>query len=800
MWSMVRTLHPAQARRPGHIPHTGAVRLEWFLRLNPFLRWPTVTLAATGVLVLLLGARWLTFEVSTETGTLLAGDQRSLATYEEVRRMLRDETVVVLDLQCGPVFTSEAMATIRRLSDAFANQPGLIDVKSFTHSFLPVRSGLGFDMVPLVSERPEAAELERLRRFALENPLIRNVMVSADERHTILLNTYDRDLSRPEQQARFREETILEPFRAAGCTISVLGLPLIEEEIRRTLHGDLRGFLPAAGLILVAILWLTYRSWRIVLLLGSNQLALLLLIPALVEALGYQINVFTAILLPMLVAIHLTLLVHLFTAWTRARARHAEPAAVMREALAEVLLPSWFAALTTAAGFLSLLASEVRLVRETGTLGAAGVALAFAVAFGPGLATLTLLARRRSVPLSRMTYPEKAPSTLLRPRPALLYGTALLALALAGIGLTRLRCDVRPAEFLNRHSPTRQALASLNAHYGGVNVVQIEVDTGQPGGIQSLPFLQYLQSVERFTAAQPEVSGAYSYAQLLALMNQLWEGQATGASRLPDNAWTLQLFTLALKAYPSPFLTALADDSARKAFLIVRTPDQPARQYLEVLHRIVDFAQTRAPAGIRVNAAQGLHTILEADRRIFRSLTRTAGLSVLSILVALAVLWRSLRLALVALAVNLFAVVLVLGLAGWAAIPLNSVTLMIVAITLGVAVDGSVHLLTRWRAERRDGTDVERALRRTLQVKARPIVSAALVLLAVFLLFGFSSFPPVVDFGWLAAGTFAAALLGVLFLLPGLLSRRGMHGATPPGGSAAEALAGNAMVDRSRPE
>lgn len=772
--------------------------------MNPFLRWPTVSLAAAGAVVLLLGARWLTFQVSTETGTLLAGDQRSLATYEEVRRMLRNETVVVLDLQCGPVFTPEAMDTIRRLSDAFANQPGLIDVKSFTHSYLPVRSGLGFEMVPLVSERPAAAELERLRQFALENPLIRNVMVSADERHTILLNTYDRDLSRPEQQTRFREEidAILEPFRAEGCTISVLGLPLIEEEIRRTLHGDLLGFLPAAGLILVAILWLTYRSWRIVVLLGSNQLALLLLIPGLVEALGYQINVFTAILLPMLVAIHLTLLVHLFTAWTRAYGRHAEPAAVMREALAEVLLPSWFAVLTTMAGFLSLLASEVRLVRETGLLGAAGVALAFAVTFGPGLAILGLLARRSPGTSTATASPgsELSSSLFFRPRPILLGATALVALLFAGIGLTRLRCDVRPAEFLNRRSPTRQALALLNTHYGGVNVVQIEIDTGQAGGVQSLPFLEYLQSVERFATTQPEVSGAHSYAQLLALMNQLWEGQAPGAFRLPDSAWTLQLFTLALKAYPSPFLTALADDSARKAFLIVRTPDQPARHYLEVLQRIVDFARTNAPAGVEVNAAQGLHTILEADRRIFRSLTRTAGLSVLSILVALVVLWRSVRLALLALAVNLFAVVLVLGLAGWAAIPLNSVTLMIVAITLGVAVDSSVHFLTRWRAERRDGADVERALWRTLQVKARPIVSAASVLLAVFLLFGFSSFPPVVDFGWLAAGTFAAALLGVLFLLPGLLSRRGMHGATTPGGGATDAPAGNAVVGCSRPE
>jgi predicted RND superfamily exporter protein len=240
---------------------------------NPYLRYPRLALAATLLLLAPLAARWVGFEVSTETGTLLEGDQRNLTTYQKVQAILSDDVVVVISLHCGPVFTRSGMALIRRVSEAFVGQPGLVDVKSFTHSVKPVRRGLSFDMVPLVSADPDEAELEVLRRFSLENPLIRNVMVSPDEQHTILLNTYQRDLSRPRQQAQFRQEIddILAPFRAAGFECAVLGLPLIEDEIRRTLRQDLYYFVPAGFLVLLVILWLTFRSGWVMLLLAVLQ-------------------------------------------------------------------------------------------------------------------------------------------------------------------------------------------------------------------------------------------------------------------------------------------------------------------------------------------------------------------------------------------------------------------------------------------------------------------------------------------------------------------------------------------------
>jgi predicted RND superfamily exporter protein len=190
-----------------------------------------------------------------------------------------------------------------------------------------------------------------------------------------------------------------------------------------------------------------------------------------------------------------------------------------------------------------------------------------------------------------------------------------------------------------------------------------------------------------------------------------------------------------------------------------------------MIEAIVRVAEQGMPPGVTVSAARGLHSILEADRRLLRSQTSSAGLAVAAIWAVLAVLWRSPRLALVAVVTNLVPVALVLAGAGFAQVPLNSITVMVGAIALGVVEDDTVHFLTHWRDRRRAGVSARAALHETLRVKGPPILWTTVVLVGVFALFGFSSFPPVVHFGLLLAGAFVAAQLTLLAVLPAWLGR-----------------------------
>jgi len=755
---------------------------------NPFLRWPRAALAVTAVLAVPLMLEWARFQVAAETRTLLAGDERNLSSYEKAREVLAGTELVLVSLEHEALFSGPGIEAVRRVSDALEQLPGVSDVKSLTHSVRPVRRGLGFAMVPFVPAGPLSAEaLSELQEFARTHPLVRNVMVSADGRHTLITVTLPDPPATAEAASALRAQIdgVLSPFRAEGMRFTVLALPLVEEEIRGTLRRDLWRFVPAAAGLLLAILWLSFRSWRLLLLVLSNQAALLLVLPGAIRLTGFSFNIFSVMLVPLLAGIQLTLLTHLFSAYQRAVATGVGTHAALASALGIVVKPALFATLTTVVGLLSLLIGGVRPTAEFGLMGALGLCLVHGITFGPGLALLKLAGGSEAASLAPRgttvwsgggaAAPSEWPNRWLawvQGRRAWLWILGAAVLAATGLGLRQVRTDIRAVEFLNHSSPTRQAIEHLDRVYGGINVVQVEFDAGRAGGVNNLAFLRYLEGVQREAERRPEFTGVYSYAQLLAMMNQIWEGERSGALRLPDQPWLIQLFVLALRHYQFPFLTALADSDQQTAYLVLRTSDMPADRYLALIQDIVRSAEAGCPAGVSVSAARGLHTILEADRRILRNQLGSAGLTFGVIGVVLVMLWRSPGLAAVALVANALPVALVIALAGFMRVPLNSITVMVAAVALGIAVDNAIHFITHWRSERRGGASPAVAVARTLRVKGRPIAWATAILVAVFGVFWCSSFPPVVHFGLLSAAAFLGGLGGVLVFLPAVLSGR----------------------------
>jgi predicted RND superfamily exporter protein len=755
---------------------------------RPFERHPRAALLVTALLALpLLSGLWR-FEIGDEIRALLEGDRRNQASYDHVRRLLGDSEVAVVSVECPDLFTPAGLDTVRRLSDALLRQPGVIEVKSLTHSVKPVRRGWSFEMIPFVPEGTVGtAEANRLREYCLSHPLVRNIMVSADARHTLLLVTWEARPDRPVGEIEIRSalDTALAPFAQDGLRFRVLAVPMIAGEIRATLLHDLQQFVPAAVLLVVLVLRVTLRSWRLVGLALAGQAFVLGLMPGLVAVCGVRLNVFSVMLFPLLTALHLTLILHLFAAYQRAIEAGADASAAVAAARQTVAKSAAFATLTTVVGLLSFTVGGLPSTREFGWLGALGLLLVHAFTFGPTLALLCLLPVARRVPNPGM--PGFAPNestvagvdprgdwakrwagVLARNRGWVLAGT--LGMALAGVaGWSRIRTDLRPVEFLNRSSPTRQALEELDSVYGGINVVKIDFDTGQTNGVNRLPFLRYLERVRQFAEARPDLSAAHDYSQVLALMHQIWDQERPGSLRLPDSDLLVGVFVLALRSYDLPFMDTLVDAGFRRTSLVLRTRDLPATRYLDLVREVETFAGAQRPPDVSVSAAEGLRSILEADRSLLRSQVMSAGLTAAAIGLLLAGLWRSWRLAGAAILVNALPVAVVFAVAGYAGLPLNSVTVMVAALALGIGVDNTIHFLTHWQNERRHGLDPEAAVASALRTRGRAIVGSAGLLVAVFALFFGASFPPVTHFGILAGLSFALSLPAVGLFLPALL-------------------------------
>ena len=750
---------------------------------NPFVRFPGWLFA-----VFLLGSIpliWQTTQVSIDTDplTLLESDPRHLETYDRIQSLLNNDTVVVISVKSDRLFTQAGLDHIRAISNTLAQQPGLIDVKSLTHSVKPARKGLSFSMEPFVPVGTLSGEqIATIRQFSVTHSLVRNIMVSPDGRITLITATYKRDLSTPALRQAFRNEMkqLLKPFDSPDYRIRTISLPFIAEEISESFFLDLKLVLPSTALVILFIIGLTLRSFSSLVLLLLSEVTLLAMLPGMLNLAGFSLSPYNLLLLPLLGAINLTMLTHQLIAL-----RKTDATLPMDERFATMLRvvfrPSTFAAITTAIGLGSLAVSGVSQVRDFGISGMIGIGVIFAWNFGPGLSFLRLGCRAwpsgirlasndlRQQQIDSLFH-KLGQAAMAKRWSAVVVSTTLLLPALFAAG--HLNLDIRAVRFLSPDSPTRKMAEMMDARMGGINIVQLDFDTGKPNGINQLEFLRKMQSVQDFAEGKVRFSSTYSYASLMAMMNGIWTGDESGELSLPSNPLTLNLFVLALKATNYPFLQALCDETNQKAHLVLRTTDLPSGEFVSLLKSVEQFAKDTMPEGVTVSAKAGLHTILQADREIVAAQLGSLVITITAMLAAMTVLWHSLKLAAVSLGISLVPLAVLAVLAASFEVPLNSVTVMLAALVLGISIDDAVHLVTHWVQLKKQGVEPAKALVESLEAKGPAILCTSLILIGFSVSLLWISFPPVQDFGWLSAAAYTAALAAVLFALPSLLAPR----------------------------
>jgi predicted RND superfamily exporter protein len=750
---------------------------------NPFVRFPGILFALfLGVVGTLI---WESTKVTIDTDplTLLESDKRHQETYDRIQSFLSDDTVVVISVESDRIFSQAGFDHIRAISNALGQQPGLVDVKSLTHSSKPVRKGLTFAMEPFVPAGTLNDErIEVIRQFSVTHPLVRNIMVSPDGKITLITATYKRDFSTPELRKAFRAETekTLQPFGSAEYKIRIISLPFIAEEISESFLRDLWLVLPGTALVILFIIGMTLRSFSCLVLLLLSEVALVAMLPGVLGLAGFTLTPYNLLLLPLLGAINLTILTHQLTALRKTNATVSLDnrfAAMLRE----VFLPSLFATITTAVGLLSLAVSEVSHVRDFGIAGAIGVAVIFAWNFGPGLSflrlgcrawpsTIRLVTNNMTVGNISTFSSWSVQACLMRRWQTLVVAVILLISAL--FAASHLNIDIRAVRFLAPDSPTREMAEMMDARMGGINIVQLDFDSGKPNGINRVEFLRRMQTVQDFAEDTKRFSSTYSYASLMAILNGIWEGGDSGELTLPSNPLTLSLFVFALKATNYPFLQALSDESQQTAHLVLRTIDLPSAEFVRLLESVEQFADKTMPEDVTVSAEAGLHTILQADREIVQAQLNSLGITLVMMMAAMMLLWRSVKLAMTALGITLVPLAVLAILAAVNEVPLNSITVMVAALVLGIGIDDAVHLVTHWVQLRKKGVEPNTAMGKSLDAKGPAILCTSLILMGFSVALAWVSFPPVQDFGSLSAAAYGAALLAVLWGLPSLLAPR----------------------------
>jgi predicted RND superfamily exporter protein len=513
--------------------------------------------------------------------------------------------------------------------------------------------------------------------------------------------------------------------RPSGARLRAAGQPVAEVAIAEGVSRETRRVLPWVVVVLAVLLLARYGHPGPAFAALAPALAGIAWTEGLYVLAGFQLNPIAALRPPVLLTVGVAASVHLVEAFTRRRGAGELPAPAVAGAVREVAFPAGLAAVTTAAGFLTLVVHVIPAVSSFGLFTGFGVALTALFTFALAPAVLVLAAPAGG-PLAKPSAgaPRSArwgawsARLITRRRRVILLAGSVLVLA-SGAAWTGISVDTHPIQVLPEDHPVRRDFTELATRLGAVEAFDVWIPADSPAASSPPPLDRVRRSLVAHEEVLEIVRGPRSGPKGSVLITAALAPGGTGARAELFDRIDRQLRRL---AGPGAFTTGMAVRLARDSERLVR--DQA-----------LAFALTLA-------------VLLVAGGLGFRS-WRLGALGVVpNILPCLA----------------LYAALTLLGR------PVSVATAMIGSVMLGLIVDDTIHLLVRYRRARLGGSDGEDAVRRALIEAGVPISLTSVVLIGGFLVPVIAGrLVTTIEFGAVAAATIGLAFFTDLLLLPAIL-------------------------------
>ena len=607
--------------------------------------------------------------------------------------------------------------------------------------------------------------------------------------------------------------TILEAYRE-DAKIFLGGLPMIVVDMLDYVLRDVVVFGAGILIFLIGLLILIFRRPRWVLLPLVTCMLSALVMTGFLGLVRWPVTVVSANFVALLLIFCLSLTVHLIIRYQELHANN--PHAAQRWLITETTKDKWqpcaYTAATTMVAFASLIISGIRPVIDFGWLMVIGMGVVLLMSFTLFPAGLMLVQPGQPQQLGRLTdaitrrfagWIEMNPGTTL-----VIY--ALIG-ALALFGLTRLEVENRFIDNFKDDTEIYQGLVTIDRELGGTTPLDIILDADPAFFAASpdpVPVLddEFSDEMDEFAEIEDEFAepgpaaaddlGATSYwynsFQLgrVGEIHEYLESQPeTGkvlsmdtvmdTFRVINNGDTPDTFFMSLlyKNVPDDIKTGFFDpylardgNQLRMSIRVFESDPNLRRQALLDRVRddlIADYGLE--PEQLHLTGMLVLYNnVLQS---LYRSQILTLGFVFLAILVMFIVLFRSLKVGLIALVPNLLAAAVVLGSMGLSDVPLDIMTITIAAITVGIGVDDSIHYVHRFKAEFAAHGDYQVAMRRSHASIGRAMYYTSIIIAAGFSILVLSNFLPTIFFGLFTSLAMLFAMVANLTLLPLLLVR-----------------------------
>ena len=752
---------------------------HWLVRY----RTPLAVLAVLVTIVSVAESRRLEFVRSIDT--MFDRTDPALVPYRRMIRAFGSSEVVLAAYDDPELFSTAGIERLRALTDTLAALPGIASATSLADT------PLGNRIIEIETSPAARRLVELLEGYAVgTDHRTAAVVCVLKSPAAVSQGTPTKGASQP--QADFRADAIdrLRVVMADLPAGTVAGEPVMLRDGFAMLKRDGNLLGTASAILAGAVLLVSFRSLRWLVVPLAVVLLALWSTRGVLAVIGLKLTMVSTMLSAMVTVVAIATVVHVIVEFRRQREEGLPPAAALERTFSILFWPVVGSIATDVIGFGSLIASRVGPVHDFGIMTSVGAVMVL-VATALVVPFLALWGRFDADPqrawgegVLELGLDGLVRRIVRHPGPILLGSTLLVAAAVAGMRWLEVETDF--TRNFRRSSPVVASYDMIESRLGGAGVWDVLLPAGEAIDGKVLGDVARLEQRLRTEVTIPDRDGRAlpALTKVMGLADVMAAVSPIPLEQLQTTRVGNWLVTGALDVIQQQvpqlgrtFIGRDPDDGSTWLRVMLRAHErQPAPQKRAIIEQVNRIVAEEFPArdGRPAGAVTGFFVLLsQLVDRMLSDQWLTFLLAAVGIFLLLAVSFRSLLVATVALVPNALPIFVVLGLLGWAGERINMGTAMIAAVSMGLSVDSSIHYLAAFRRRLAAGQSIAAALETAHQTAGRAMIFSTLALVIGFLALTTSGFIPTVSFGALSCLTLTGGLLGNLVVLPVLLSLLG---------------------------
>jgi len=801
---------------------------------------PLIILSAV-VLVILIASQGISnFKLDASSDALVLEGDESLKTYRENEKEFGDSSFLIVTFKPeSELFSYQSLNQLSQIEESLSKLDGVDSVLSLLDApiFFQPKVGLTEVADNLKDLTTEGIDLSKAKQEIINNPIYRDLIISKDgsttamqivlrgndeydllisnryriletlkskepitnESKTILRNDLDSINKRISElnnnESNFNSflvseiRSILDGHRN-NATLYLGGPAMITSDMMEYIRSDLVVFGIAVASVFAVMLFLFFGNIWFVILPITNAFLTTFVTAGFLGYMDWKISVVSSNFIALLLILTISLTVHVLVKINELQKGSSDNNESLIDAVDQMFLPCFFAAITTAVAFLSLLLGDLKPVIEFGKMMAFGISIAFIFTFSFLPSSLSLIKNNKSkdyLSLHKITNKILATS---KKYSTYIYLTFSVVFCVLIFGTTKLVVENRFVDYFDEETEIYQGMLEIDQNLGGTATLDIIIkepsfialddliedeffddslfddeSSSASGYWWNVYSLAELEEIHDYLDSLPEIGKVLSVASGIKLARLINDGEdlndlelALLRSVLPEDIRETLLYSYINKDDSIVRISTRVNESAENL---------NRNQLLEKINNDLITKFNLSEDRFEITGLAVLYNNMLQS--LFQSQIGSLLLVFSVIALMLLLIFKSFKIMIIGLIPNIFVASSVVGTLGLLKIPLDIMTITVAAISVGMAVDNTIHYIYRYKKEIKITNSIEMALQNAHTTTGRAIFYTAATIATGFSILSLSNFFPTQLFGIFTALAMLIAFISSLSLLPNLL-------------------------------